>query len=236
MLTKSKFATLVIVSAAVIVLGVVNLYYIRDDGAISVFWKGGEAYLFLGTGHSGYHFSYLEFPLKAMNEYFHSPTLPNNKSGSITLIHVTPSSVESHILAHGTSAAFLTPFEDGFYAMCNGGNLCKLRATGFEPATQAESARFGGVDRLVPLTNDSKSVSGWNVRHLGSSPGNHFEVSADGQFGISGRNNATKPGEDPNYSIELVRPGQTPETLYKVNAAPRKVSKREYQSIFADRQ
>jgi hypothetical protein len=66
--------------------------------------EGEEVYLFLGSGHTGYHFSYWKYPLIAIGEYFYSPLSPSDQRAISTEMRVTPSGVERHVVEYGEHA------------------------------------------------------------------------------------------------------------------------------------
>ena len=176
--TKTVVA-LVVLAVALVASATLKVYYIRDGSGGTLFWRGDEAYLFLGAGHTGYRISYLEYPLARIMEYFYAPPLPQHRRGSLLVIHVTPSVVERHINDDRDDAAtgpnFMTPFNDGFYAVCSGAVLCKWTGNGFEPTTQEEQRRLDGGNRLVRGSMENQIVNGWHVRYT-SPPSAHFEV------------------------------------------------------------
>jgi hypothetical protein len=237
---QKKIKTAVLISFFVLVVSAafLNMYVVRDYGGATLISKDDEAILYVGTAHIGYRFSYLEYPLILIRQYFHAPPLPRAKSAFSTLIRITPSAIEQHTANTGDdpgrNIAYLTPFEEGFYAMCNGDSLCKWTANGFKPVTEEEKNKFGGIGHLVRGDINNKTINGWSVRQLHQSSGNHFEVSVGGKFSISAKNDAATDRDFPKLSIILVRPGQAPESLYSVDGRPRQISAREYRSIFSN--
>src|SRR5215467_15147402 len=97
---KLTIAIVVIVAAALIVsLG--QIYMVRDDAGATVFAKGGEAYLFLGTSSTGCHFKYLQYPAAAISEYFYAPPIPADDRVSAMVIRITPSEIQHFQLEYG---------------------------------------------------------------------------------------------------------------------------------------
>jgi hypothetical protein len=213
-----------------------KVYYMRDGSGGTLFWRGEEAYLFLGAGHTGYGFSCLKYPFVVLGEYFYVVSSPERQFGSSLVIHVTPSVVERHIIddTEATGSHFLTPFEDGFYAMCPGAIFCKWTSNGFKPATKEEERSHGGVDGLVRGSMDNQIVNGWHVRYTGS-PSAHFEVEIGKNLVISVQNHIGNESVYQWVSVDLLRHGQAPESLYNVDGTTRRVSKSEYDRTFNKR-
>ncbi len=233
---KRASISIVVVLAFIVVSANLQIYVVRDSAGGTVFWKEGEAFLFLGTSQTGYRFSYLKYPFVAASEYFYVPTQPNAERASSVVIRVTPATIERDVLDYGDdtseTVAFLTPFDDGFYAMCKGAVLCKWSGSGFSPATQEEERRHGGLDRLIRGGTKDKSVNGWQVRNAGSSPGYRFEVQLGDKLMLLIQNHAHDAREYPWISVDLLRQGQAPEKLYNRNETPRRVTRAEYDLIF----
>jgi hypothetical protein len=235
---KQMKTVIVLVVLGLVLAASVSLkvYFLTDHVGATLFWRGDEAYLFLGAGHTGYRFSYLEYPLVVVREYFHAPPLPEHRRGSSLVIRVTPSIVERHVIDEtedsGTGPGFMTPFDDGFYAMCSGAVLCKWTANGFEPATEEEQRGHDGVNRLVRGSMNNQIVNGWHVRESFRSPGDHAEVEIGKNLVISVQNHATDVRAYPWVSVDLQRIGQAPERLYNADGSPRRVSKSEYAQVF----
>jgi hypothetical protein len=230
---KICFAAIAILTVSAIL----HVYYLVDSSGAAVFSRGEEAYLFLDSGHEGYRVSYLAFPFAILREYFNAPVTRTDYGGCSLVIRVTPSNAERFLTHCGDPdlqyVAFVTPFEDGFYAHCRGSIVCKWTESGFVPATQEETRRVGGLSGLVKGDMNNQNVNGWNA-HYAYLPGDHVEVPISNQLMISVRNHATNVQEwqYPWITVELLRPGQSPQTLYDVNGQPRRVSKSEYENVF----
>ncbi len=176
---RTKTVIALVVLALLLAASVsLKVYFSTSHVAAMMFWRGDEAYLFLGTGHTGHRFS--------------------------------------------------------FFAMCSGAVLCKWTANGFELATEEEQRRHDGVNRLVRGSMNNQIVNGWHVRGSFRSPGDHAEVEIGKDLVISVRNHAADVRAYPWVSVDLLRPGQEPESLYSVDGTPRRVSKSEYDRTFRE--
>jgi hypothetical protein len=233
---KISLVFVFLIVALLIIAMFTNAYYVTDGAGAIAFSKGDETYLFLGTSRSGYHFRYIDYPLVAFREYFNAPISPADGHVSSTVIRVSPSVVQRYQLDYGKDAAgapeFITPFDDGFYAMCTGLSLCKWAGDHFEPATQEERRTLEGINRLFHGDVNNQVINGWSVREVRRSPGDHFEVEIADQYAIRARNYAADVRQYPSISVELQRSGKPAETLYDVNGAPRRVSKLQYEKFF----
>jgi len=214
-----------------------QVYFIRDACGGTMFWKEDEAYLFLGASQTGHHFSYLEYPLALIAEYFYAAPPPKDQTAFTIVVHVNPSGMQRQILdlSENTlgSPAFLTPFDDGFYGMCRGGVLCKWTGSSFELATAEEQQRLDGINCLA--RGGTKFVNGWHVRDVAGLPGEHFEVKIGSDIVISAQNLATNPRAYPWVSVTMTRPSQALESLYNIDGTPRRVSRSEYERTFGNR-
>ncbi|HWY08989.1 MAG TPA: hypothetical protein VNY24_19155 [Candidatus Acidoferrales bacterium] len=233
---KTKTVAVFLVLALAVVMALTfRVYVVADGSGAEVFWRGEEAYLFVGDSHTGYHFRALEYPFVLLAQYFYYVPSPKNDVASTLVISVTPSGAENHMVNYGEWPAhaplFLTPFGDGFYAMCPGGVLCKWAGDRFQPVTEEERQRFGGVDRLA--RGGFSELNGWHARAAGL-PGDHFEVQIGKDLVVSVSNRATNPRAHPWVSIDLLRAGQPTQSLYNVDGTPRMVSKSEYEQTFKE--
>lgn len=232
---------LVALAASLTLAGSLHVYYLTDFNGGTLFWKGEEAYLFLGTGHLGYRISYLKYPFVVIGQYFYVPAYTDDVSDSSVVIRITPSTVERHAVDYGYGwdihvPAFLTPFDDGIYAMCQGAILCKWTGNAFEPATEEERHRLDGINRLIRADMNNQAVNGWHVRTTGTiGPGGHLEIPLGEGGTISVDNLGTNRPLEQWIVIKLLRPNQPPETLYDVNGNQRRVGKKEYESAIRRR-
>ena len=229
--------TLAVICAAALIIAAFEQVYIASDGAgATVFLKGDEAYLFLGASSTGWKMSYLQYPIAAAREYFYAPPIPTDDRVATMVVRVTPSGVERFYIEYGRETAlapsFLTPFGDSFYGMCPGMVLCKWAGNEFVPATEDEQQKFGGIEKLFRGDINNHVMNGWSVRQLRSSPGDHFDIQVSEKFTISAKNRAKDVREQPSISVKVLRPGQSPEVLYNVDGAPRRVSRDEYDKTF----
>lgn len=230
----SKITILLILALTIALAAFCNVYYVTDHVGARVLSHDSEAYLFLGAGHTGYHFSYLKYPLVRFKEFFYAPPFPRDQIVAVTEVRITPSTVERRTVpmpAHSPSTMFFTPFGSGFYVMC-GTELCKWTDGGFLPATPEEEQEFGGTKNLYRGDNNGRMVNGWLMWDIPLSSAQKIAVDV-GQAGVIQVVNHEAPNSVyADVSVDLIRPGQTPVVLYKVDGHPRRVSKAEYERYF----
>jgi hypothetical protein len=234
--TKIEIA-LVLLAVAIVASTVLKIHYRRDDSGGVVLWNADQAYVFISVTSRGYHTGYLEYPWDVFKEYVHAPPVANDERSSFTVIRVTSSGVERHVVdvaenTPGNRPSLFTPFEGYIYANCQGA-LCKWSGTGFEPATEQERQRFGGTSHLTPEIDTN--VDGWTKRGVAAGPADTFaRLTADvgGRFELLEKSDPIDRTGYAAISLYAQRPGQAPERIWYLDGHPRKVSKAEYELTF----
>lgn len=231
---RIKKRVFILSAVVVLVLGawLAQLYFVADHAGVILFQKGDEAYLFMGAGHTGWHFPALSFPLVKARQYFNIPPDVSDQIGLSLVIRVTPEGVQRW-MNKSADVALLTPFNDGFYARCPGTVLCKWTDKGFVGASPEEEKRIG-IDNLYAGSLVDTAVNGWTTHQLKVAPGDHFEISLSRDVVIAVQNHSEYSGY-PNVTVVLLRAGRAPETLYGANTVPRLVSRSEYERAFGKR-
>jgi hypothetical protein len=222
---------------AVLALGLsMNIYYVREVAGGSIWWRGSQAYLFLGSGADGHHLRSLAYPWEMFKERFYAPPFPDDRRFAVTVIRVTDSAVVRRTADFGQNAGsapdFLTPFGEEFYAMCPGMVLCKWTGTQFGPVTEEEQRNLGGIDHLIRGDTGNNPVNGWYRRWVDPAPGDQFLVAVGSKFSILVINEATGKNSYPDIIIQLLREAQPPLSLWHVNGTPRRVSEKQYRAAF----
>lgn len=233
---------LVVLLAAILATSLVNVYLLREDSDGELLWSPNEAYLFLGVAHRGAHMGYLEYPWMIFRESVGGVSAPNNERQSVTVIHITPSGIEQHVVEvaaapPGSWPGMYTPFEGQIYANYPEiGGLSRWTGDHFEPATAEEQQRFGGFSRLSAV--DFTNIDGWSKQGVGGGPQGLFVRSTTdvgGRFTISEKSEPVGHTGYAAVSIYLQRPGARPEKICYLDGHPRRVSKAEYESAFGPR-
>lgn len=234
---KTVFAVVVCILGAVAILTSCQMYYARADNAGTLLWNTNEAYLFMSVARRGYHCTYLRYPLMIFEEYFYAPPSPNDQHVSLTVIRITPSSVDRKVVDFGHDSAnvpmFYTPLGENIYAHCPG-ILCRWTGTHFEAATPEEEQKLGGDN--FPSPADFTDLKGWSRRGIGSVTGDHrlsVELGKELTLLVKDGNVYSSPYD--SASIELLRPGSAPEELWHVDGRPRRVTEADYKQLFRAR-
>ena len=224
-----RIRILAVIVALILGSGLVRLYFVSDHAGATVFQRDDEAYLFLGGGHTGWHFPALFFPVVLAEEYLHVPAESADEYGQSLVIRVTHAGVQRWV-NRPSGIANLTPFENEFYARCPGTVLCRWTDSGFVRASQEDEKRIG-LDNLYTGSFDNKIVNGWTTHQLKFAAGDNFEVHLGQDLAISVKNRSERDAF-PNVAVDLLRPGQAPENLYRADGEPRRVSRSEYEQLF----
>ncbi|MGB9072840.1 MAG: hypothetical protein WCC22_09215 [Terriglobales bacterium] len=231
-----------LIAVALVVLAlaaspVLQRYYVQNDNGGKLLWNEKEAYLFMNVNQRGFHFSYLGFAWVVFKEYFNVVPFPDDERLSATVVHVALPVVERHALDLANSPVppdFETPFGGRIYANCQG-VPCKWTGDTFEPATEDEKRMLDGTNRLS-LSDFAKDASGWSRRTIAC--GLH-----DYQFSVELRDQGTlsvkvkSPEQSPycTISIDVLRAGQNPESIWHLDSHPRLVGRAEYYQSFRRR-
>lgn len=226
----------VVLAGALLSLFLLHAYFVTDDCGVMLFLKGEEAFLILDTGHTGTHLSYLEYPIAMVKELLGGVYMAKDRRVSTMVVRVTPSTVQRYVIDFGKytgeAPTFLTPFDDGIYAMCPGGVLCKWERNAFRPATDDEQRQHGGIDHIFRGDANNQIVNGWSIRVLRNAPGDQFSVEIGQKVTIVAKNAAATDKERPKMFVEMLPSGQPGENSYLIDGSPRKVSKSEYERFF----
>ena len=226
-------ASVFVVAAVVLVFG--KIYIIRDDSGADLLWSSNEAYLFTGVARRGFRISYLEYPWVVLKELLYGVRQPDDQRTSLTVLHITVSGVERHVVEasdeeQANTPDLYTPFEGNIYANYHG-SLQKWTGNKFEPATAEEQRRLDGTNRLV-ATDIEKDAAGWSKRGFAQAVSDYeFAVDVAGKFTVHVTNK--RLGRSAGVlSVTLVRPGQPVEDIWHVDGRPSTVSKTEYERVF----
>ena len=214
--------------------GSLHIRYLFDASGGQVFSRQGQIYLFLARSHVGREFTYLEIPFLAIGENlipFARGKVSEVRSG-LEVVRITPQAVEKKFQdygfgpeAHGPKQ--ITPFEDGFYANCDGA-VCKWTPDGFVNAPTEELGTHP-MAQLASGEMDGKLVNGWAVRDLSALKAEEeFEIRVGSTATLYVANRAKPADRHPWIAVEMHVADGEPEVLYNVNGEPRRVSHKEY--------
>lgn len=219
---------------AIMAFGFGKIYAIRDDCGGDLLWNADEAYLFIGVARRGFRISYLEYPWVMLKESLYGVRLPDDQRTSVTVVHITASGVEQHVVEMlderpANTPILYTRLQGNIYANC-GGNLCKWTGNKFEAATEQEQRRLDGTSQLV----EKNMEDGWSQRTFGGAP-TDYQLAVDvGQtFKLGVTNKLLDRTRRSIVSVDVVRPERSPEAIWHLDGRSRRVSKSEYEQAFA---
>ncbi len=237
---RNKLKLIVLVAVLVIGVGVLvfgKTYFIRDDSGGDLIWDGSEAFLFVDVRHRGFQMGYLEYPWVVLKELLYGVRGPDAQRTSVTVVHITASGVDRHVVEaldeeQANTPDLYTPFEGSVYANYHG-SLCKWTGSRFETATAEEQRRFDGTNRLA-ATDIEKDAAGWSKRGFGEDSNADYEFAVDvgGKFTLHVTDKRAGRSGRAVVSVTLARPGQPVEDVWRVDGRPRRVSKTEYRIAF----
>jgi len=237
MRNKTKVMVAIVICAAAVAAVSLRIYFIREDSGGYVLWNADGAYLFISVARRGLHVSYPEYAWVVLEQFLHGGRDSDDNLSSFTVIRVTPSTVERHVvdlkgIAPGSGPDLYTPFEGRIYANCPDiGGLCRWAGDHFERATEEEQRKLDGINRLIQKDIDNEN--GWSKHGLGPAPVDYkFTIQADDKFELSVSNVVAKKYGYGAVSVDLLRPGQAPERIWYLDGNPRRVSKAEYDRVF----
>ena len=233
--TPLRTALLLVFVGAALALVFGKSYSIRDDGGGEVLWNSKEAYLFMVVRHRGFQITYLEYPWVVVKELLYGVRGPDNQRTSVTVVHITQSGLERHVVQAHDEEQANTPdlykvIEDHVYANYHG-HAYKWTSDRFEKATEEEQRRYEETKPIV-VGEVEEDPGGWSDRGFGIGVSNYkFGVDA-GEFTLQVTNEVTRVGGHGILSVQLARPGQRLEEILHLDGHPRRVNKGEFERAF----
>ena len=215
-------------AVAVILLTFFQIHYIGGSGDGDLLWNTKEAYLFVRGERRGYHVSYLGYLGELVIEYFGVIDPPDDENPFTLVIRITPAGTERYEVKG--EYHYFTPLDDILYAGHNDQYLWKWIGTHFEKASIEEQRRLNGIQRLSK--KEFTDVNGWSGRYsVTSKIKEQFPLllsRAPMTVEVTTLNLA-----DGEVSVDLLRPDHPPETIFRRNGRPHRVSRSEYEHTFA---
>lgn len=234
-------------------------YYALDGGSSGcVLWNSTEAYLFMEVSDLGFHPTGARVLWVWFRQHviggFAAYEPPVDQRAFLLVMRVTSSGVERHTVkladrldgGPGSDPYRFTPMEEHVYASCPwmigtflqdghlvgkdvGDGLCKWAGDHFEKATEDERRRLNGISRLTDADFE-RDESGWSRRSFGARSSS-LVMSVEGKFRLL-VTNVAKGTEKSAVTVDLLRPGKTPQRLGTYEAHEGRVSKAEYERTF----
>jgi hypothetical protein len=234
--------------AAVILLGILILcfypkvYLIRGSAAGTLYWNNSQALLFMGGGVAGARMSFLRYAVEPLIEIGRVPGRPPDDSASsqIVVIRVTDKDIQQFDTDLARYAD--EPHCDLGSAVFGGhiyfgclvrGPMWKWSGDKLELATPDDLRGFDPTKATPPVALhhpwEFDGVDGWSMRELNENPPKN-ELILNGQPVTIIFHGETWPKRP--LSVDLVRPGQSPQTIWSFDGRVHMVSRSEYEHAF----
>lgn len=239
MLKKVLVAVIILVGVFVLLL-YPKVYVLRGSAGGSLYWNASEALLFMSGGSSGARMSYLRYELEPFAVGMGHTRPPDDERCTGTLvIQITDKDVRSFdtnlyryaqepYCGMGT-AVFQGRIYEGYLAE---GKIWRWSGTQFElPAPEDlrgfDAGRYAAALGSHPWEFDN--IDGWSMRALGSTTPRSQMVLNGQPVTIIFHGETWPPAP---VSVDLIRPGQSPQTIWTFDGRPHRVSKSEYERLF----
>ena len=244
--------TIVILVGLSLFLSYPKVYLVRGSAGGVLYWNPNEALLFMTAASSGVHMSHFRYALLPLLEGVRVIGLPDDERCSqVIVIHVTDQDVQRYETdlyrdAGEPYCGFNYVLFGGRFFAVSWPKLWKWSGTSFERPTPDEYGAYaaalasGKTVSQYPWYFDN--VDSWSMRQFGSvGPKYQFkgrpvtltQLSLNGQpvsFIFSGETFPQMP-----IAVDLVRSGQSPQTIWSFDGRPHRISKVEYERVFAKR-
>jgi hypothetical protein len=231
-----KFGIGLLVLLIGITLSASRSVYWEGEGANGdVFWNQNEAFVFLNVVRHGYHYSYLNVLGEISMEVLGRVPTPNDDSWEVVVLRVTPDSIQT-IQTQRLGLGPYVLFGESIYAKeANSETLWKWNGTRFERAPTQEGQEIRGkwgtqwdTTKAVgqPVRPDFDAVNGWSGRY--DLVMRTLKIDFQGTTVVLIGKNLF-----PKESIQLVRDGRPPATIWEMGNRPTPISKRRYELLFS---
>ncbi|MGB7282433.1 MAG: hypothetical protein WBE13_09245 [Candidatus Acidiferrum sp.] len=228
---KALFLLSIVVISATLVFPRLKLHLIRKDGGGGVLlWRDDEVYLFMFDRLFGYYMSGADLLAEPINNYLHSPTIPRNDSHGLTIIHITPSTVERYVQKSTIGIDSISPVGDGIYATCPGG-ICKWSGVRFELISGEEEQKIRGRNQLLNDWREFTGIDGWSRRSIQAVGPAGIPVHRQYSIDVSEQLVLLVTEGNPS-SVYLQRPNHPKELLWYYKQGLSLVGKAKFDSVF----
>lgn len=209
-------------------------FHFAGDSAVDdvLLWNSEDAYLFVGWGRSGYHFTCAEYLFSYIPAYFRVPRTVDDNRLSMIVFRITPTAVEQYVVEpYQMYRGFLAyiPRGNAIYAYDGGAALWKWAGTDFATVTPEEQKRLAIDEKAFASTKDYTNVNGWSSRHSLVAWPAKSEIELQGKS-VTFFTKVKDSGSE--VSLELQLPGRAPQSILRTKKAWHLVSKSEYDRIF----
>jgi hypothetical protein len=207
-----------------------------------LYWNANEALLFVAESNEGARMGYARYMLEPLVVGLGHILQPSDKRCTrFLVIRVTDKDVQRYdtdlYRYLGEQGCDFQPelFEGNFYAV-SWPKLWKWSENHFERPTPQEYGAFAtalfGAKNVSQHPWEFDNVDGWSMRGFGQTPPK-YQLVLNGQPVTLAFHGETWPPAP--LSVDLIRPGQPPQTIWSFDGRPRRVSKTDYESVFGKR-
>jgi hypothetical protein len=207
-----------------------KLYIVGDSAQDDVLlWNQDQAYLFIGWGRSGYHFTGFEYLFAHIPAYFGIPRTVDDNRLSIIVFRITPTAIERYVAEpYQMYRGFLGYFPRGdtIYAYDGGATLWKWAGARFETVTPEEQR---GLALELSSQGDYTNVDGWSSRHSLTARPTKSEIEVQGKP-VALFTKVKDSGREVTVEVRLA--GGKLQRILQTTRAWHLVSKSEYEEIF----
>jgi hypothetical protein len=234
-----------VMAVALVLSAICHIYFLREYSRGTVLWNSNEALLFVYVNNRGHYVTYLRYPWFVIKEYLGGIERPDDDLSTLVIIRVTASRIEHYTrkLPDGSGPEKITSLEGRIYASwpslsppsINSRSLCRWAGDHFELATDEESKKLDGINRLT--TTDFDHLNGWSRRTFDAGPRSHqLMIEVADKFRLALDNVGVYGTEDGTLSVDLMRPGAAPERIAHFNTGVGSVSRSIYRATFKNAQ
>jgi hypothetical protein len=239
---KKYLTSLTIVLGIFFLLMYMRIYIIRGSAGGVLYWDSDEALIFMQENFEGAHMSPLRYSLEPFLVSFGDVKSKENLNCARTLvIRVTNKDVKTYVTdlpmysEENEGCIFnFELFEGQIYAL-SWPKMLRWSGSRFERPTAEEYGAYATAmirqktAFFEPHPWEFDNKDGWSMRQFGATP-HDSPVVLGGQSMTLTFHGKTWPPRP--ISVDLVRSGQSPQTLWTFDGQPRRVSKSQYYASF----
>jgi hypothetical protein len=237
---KKSLIVLIVLAGIFFLLSNPKVYVIRGSAGGTLYWNADEVLLFTLGASSGAHMGYPRYALEPfLVAIGHARAPDDERCSQAVVIQITDKDVRRYDTDLYKYAE--APYCGMHFAVFDGriyagylakGRIWRWSGTRFEPATQEELRGFDpmkSAERAGSHPWEFDNVDGWSMRALGQTPPEYQFVVNGQPLTIIFHGETWPPGP---VSVDLIRPGQPPQTIWSFDGRPHPVSLAEYGKIF----
>lgn len=209
-----------------------HVYFISDGGNGTLLWNGDTAYVFLDLGSLGYRLTYLQYIGQSVKEMFGVGREPSDERYSNVVVTINSGNFHRYVLNDMRLSQYFVINGSVLSGDLNTGILWKWDENHFERATaqdQRDLTKAGSGHMPGPEYDD---VDGWHKR-ISIFSHNMEPYSYVINLKSATVSLRTRQERLDDLSLDIVRADGTTESIWHLAGHMRKVSKAEYEHVFA---